>query len=423
MPMLLGTKGAEILKWRASAELMENLKQRLAGKWGRSSAREAEEFLKGLIGSLDEELCYESQMDGELSSLHQAVAAARSPGELNALQGRHREVVSAHFSRRGSVLALCDARNRLHDALLTRAAQLAEERMLGLGQGSAPIYALLASGDRGRDEETLYSKNRYILLHELDSPRFFLFSHQLSTALREAGVLNGENALWHGSLSQWRTLLKEGAPQRLGGAGPELAPLPPFAAPTKQAPPPMAEWEWRLEAMADLCFVTGFEPLALQAMAAAAGAVKEQKNRDPFFQLARRVINLPLALGHFGRWRLERDGEHKGEIDVEGLALSPLVLAVRVLAVHAEVHEGGTLQRVRELLNKGALDVDLAERLLKAFQCLMQLRIESEIRTEEGGAFVNPEGFDLEQDARIRSSVESVLSLQKIAYQRMVGQV
>ena len=422
MPMLLGAKGAEILNWRASAELMENLKQRLAGKWGRSSAREAEEFLKGLIGSLDEELCYESQMDGELSSLHQAVAAARSPGELKPLQGRHREVVSAHFSRRGSVLALCDARNRLHDALLTRAAQLAEERMLGLGQGSAPIYALLASGDRGRDEETLYSKNRYILLHELDSPRFFLFSHQLSTALREAGVLNGEDALWHGSLTEWRTLLKGGAPPRLG-SDPQLAPLPPFAAPTKQPPPSMAEWEWRLEAMADLCFVTGFEPLALQAMAAAAGAVKEQKNRDPFFQLARRVINLPLALGHFGRWRLERDGEHKGEIDVEGLALSPLVLAIRVLAVHAEVHEGGTLQRVRELLNKGALDVDLAERLLKAFQCLMQLRIESEIRGEQAGAFVNPEGFDLEQDARIRSSVESVLSLQKIAYQRMVGQV
>lgn len=422
MPMLLGIKGAEILEWRASAELMENLKKALAGKWGRSSAPESEEFLRGLIVSLEEELLYESQLDGELSCLHEQVAAAKSPGELAILQARHREVVSAHFSRRSSVLALCGARNRMHDALLTRAAQLAEERMLKLGQGSAPIYALLASGDRGRDEETLYSKNRYLLLHELDSPRFSLFSHQLSTALKEAGVLNGESAFWHGSLTQWRALLK-GKEHRTGSGEATLAPLPPFGSPVRQGPPSMAEWEWRLEAMADLCFVTGFEPLALQALEAAAGAVNEQKNRDPFFQLARRAINLPLALGHFGRWRLERDGEHKGEIDVEGLALAPMVAAIRVLAVHAGVHKGGTLQRVRELLYKGALDVDLAERLLKALQCLMQLRIESEIRGEQAGAFVNPEGFTLEQDARIRSSVESVLSLQKIAYQRMVGQV
>jgi len=422
MPMLLGTKGGDILEWRASAELLANLKQRLAGKWGRSSAREAEEFLKGLVVSLDEELCYESQLEEELSSLQKAVEGARRACELASLQARHREVVSAHFSRRSSVLALCSAGNRLHDALLTRAAQLAEERMLELGQGSAPVYALLASGDRGRGEETLYSKNRYILLHELDSPRFFLFSHQLFAVLKEAGVLDGESALWHGSLAEWRTLLKGGG-RRTGSAEQGLAPLPPFATPARQGPASAPEWEWRLEAMADLCFVAGFEPLARQAMAASASAVKEQKNRDPFFQLARRVIHLPLALGHFGRWRLERDGEHKGEIDVERLALSPMVTAIRVLAVHAGVHEGGTLQRVRELLYKGALDVDLAERLLKAFQCLMQLRIESEIRAEQPGAFVNPEEFTLEQDARIRSSVESVLSLQKIAYQSMVGKV
>jgi hypothetical protein len=69
------------------------------------------------------------------------------------------------------------------------------------------------------------------------------------------------------------------------------------------------------------------------------------------------------------------------------------------------------------------MDVDLAERLLKALQCLLALRIESEIRSEGPGGYANPEDFDLEQDARLREALEAVLNLQKIAYQNMVGQV
>lgn len=422
MPMLLGTKGADILDWRESRELLGNLKEGLARKWGRSSAPEAERFLLSLIASLEEELGYESQLDAELAGIYLAVAAAARPDELQPLLARHREVVSAHFRRRSSVLSLCGACSRMHDEVVSRAAQLSEERMLALGKDSAPIYALLASGDRGRDEETLYSRNRYILLHELDPERFQSFGAILSESLAEAGLCSGAEPMWHGSLSLWRQLLKEGEARRPDSAQLKLSPLPPFASATRSGAPTMPEWQWRLEAMADLSFVTGYEPLAQQAAAAAAGAFKEQRSRDPFFQLARQVIHLPLALGHFGRWRIDKSPEHKWEIDLERLALTPLVMAVRVLAVHAGVHEGGTLRRVRELLYRGALDVDLAERLLKAFQCLMELRIESEIRTEESGAFANPEDFSMEKDARVRSSVESVLSLQKIAYQRMVGE-
>ena len=423
MPMLLGTKGDDILQWRASAELVARLEAGLSRKWGRSSAREAESFLCGVIASLKDELCYESQLDQETASLDRLIAAARSAIDLQPLQARYREVVSAHFRRRNSVLALCGACNHLHDTMLARAAALAEERMLQLGQGSAPIYALLVSGDRGRQEETLHSRNRYLLLHELDSPRFFLFSHQLSQALRDAGMLFGDEAIWHGSLTEWRALLGGGTPHREeAGLASLLTPLTPFAAPPRQDTPSMPEWKWRLEAMADLCFITGYEPLGADALSAAAGAIREQRNRDPFFQLARRVINLPLALGHFGRWRLQRDGEYRGELNLEELALAPLVMAVRVLAVHAGVQEGGTVRRIRELLNKGALDVELSERLLKAFQCFMQLRIESEIRSERSGAFANPEDFSQELDARVRRSLDAVLNLQKIAYQRIVGQ-
>jgi hypothetical protein len=77
---------------------------------------------------------------------------------------------------------------------------------------------------------------------------------------------------------------------------------------------------------------------------------------------------------------------------------------------------------VRELLYRGAFSVELAQRVLEALQCLMQLRITSEFRGEAAGAYANPEEFTLEQDEKIRAAFTAVLDLQKMAYQRMVGQ-
>lgn len=421
MPMLLGTKGEDILTWRASRELLENLNTRLERKWESSSSRAAERFLGELIDTLRHEVDYETELDVELTALEEEIARAETASALVTPQRRYRELAAAHFRRRGSPLALCGACARAHDLVARKAAELAEERMRELGQGTAPVYALLVSGDRARGEQTLYSRNRYLLLHQLDSERFYLFSRQFTLALQQAGLIGEKETPWHGSLSEWRSLLQNGSGK---GEPPPVspAPLPPFAAAQRQQATPLPEWRWRLESMADLAHLAGFEPLADQAIGAAALALKEELGRDPFFQLARRVINLPLALGRFGRWRLE-SGEHQGEIDVERLALSPLVQLVRILSLDRGVNEGGTLQRIRALLYRGALDVDLAERLLKALQCLLALRIESEIRFEGPGGYANPEEFDLPLDARLREAVEAVLNLQKIAYQGMVGQV
>jgi CBS domain-containing protein len=422
MPMLLGAKGKDILEWRATEELVESFSTGLEKKWSLGSAQEAESFIGKVIETLGDELGYEAQLLSELASLDDGIDAATSSAELQPLLSRYRELVSAHFNRRRSVLALCGICNRLHDRLLSKAVALAKEKMLELGQGPAPVHAVLVAGDRGRGEQTLYGENRYFLLHEEESERFFLFSRQLCTALRELGLLSGDQMFWHGSLAEWRALLKESfSIWRSGDEGSVLAPLPPFGPPRQHALMEVPEWEWRLEALTDLYSIEGYAPLAQEAVGAAKTAVREEKSRAPFQQLARRVIALPLAIGRFGKWRVQRDGEHRGELNLEDLALAPLVMTVRVMAVQAGSESGGTLQRIEGLLEKGALNVELADRLLKSYQCLMQSRIESEIRNEEPGAVCTPEEFDEAQEFRLRTAVETVLSLQKIAYQRLMG--
>lgn len=408
MPLLMGTKGSDILKWRASAELISFLKGGFALQWERSSARETETFLGTFIGSLEEELSYEVEFLRETSALDEAIGVATTLGELSPLTLRYREVIAAYFRRRESILALIEYCNRLHDRVLAKALSLAEERMLQTGQGSAPVYALLVCGDRGRKEETLQGENHYFLLHEQESPRFILFSRQLAAAFLEAGLIGGEQLLWHGSLAQWRS--------QLAGSSPA-----PFSAPAKQGAPELPEWEASLEALTDLCFIQGYAPLADQALDAARATVARERRRDPFLQLARRVVALPLAQGRFGRWRSERTGEHQGEVNLHELALRPLVMTVRVLAVQEGVGSAGTLERIQALQEKGALDVELTGRLLKAYQRFMQLKIQSEMRKGGSGTFYRPEQFDETGESRLKESFEAVLNLQKITYQKMVG--
>jgi CBS domain-containing protein len=426
MPMLLGTKGNDILQWRASAELAAALKEKLARKWEQSPSGAAESFQEQFIGSLQEELNYEAQLTSELDALNEGIAGAGSPGELLPLKARYQEVVSAHFRRRRSVLALCELCCALHDRLIAKALAFAGERLEQLGQGRAPRYALLVSGDRGRGEQTLQGKNRYFLLHDESASRFLLFLRQVQASLLEVGLPGGDQTLWHGTLKQWRSFVGESfmpAPS----AAPEtfLAALPPFAAPQKAEPAPVLgspELESRPAELADLVLVQGEPSLAGEALAAASRALQAGRNTEPFMQLARRVLGLPVALGRFGGWRLERSGEHKGELNLKEYALDPLVMTLRVLALHAGDEARGSVERIRLLQEKGLLDVDLAGRLLQAYQVLMQLRILLEIRDEDGESYCHPEEFSAETEARFRGALEALLNLQKIGYQKLVAQ-
>lgn len=421
MPMLLGTKGADILKWRASAELVAVIEERLARKRERGSFEEARSFLEQYLATLGAELEYEGQLKRELEVLNAGIDEASSTAELVPIRERYLELVSAHFRRRRSVLALRSLCSELHDRTLARLASLAAARMLELGQGKSPRFALLTAGDRGRGEQTLTGRNRYFLLHQEEPARFLLFRRQFGALLGELGLSDEDRTPWHGGLKEWGRFLHGNlvpAEERsLEG------PLPLFSLftpqPREAEKVPAAEFD--TVALADLVLVRGDASLAAGALAAAGELLAGERHREPFLQLARQVVGLPTALGRFGRWRLERAGEHKGELNLREYALGPLIAALRVLALHAGVQASGSVERIHRLLEVGALDVDLAERLLKAYQVMMQLRILIEIRGDDGDWYLNPEEFSAETEARFRNGLEALQGLQKIGYQRVVG--
>jgi signal-transduction protein with cAMP-binding, CBS, and nucleotidyltransferase domain len=98
-----------------------------------------------------------------------------------------------------------------------------------------------------------------------------------------------------------------------------------------------------------------------------------------------------------------------------------MVMLLRVLALYAGDASGGSVQRIQLLQEKGFLDVELAQRLLQAYQCIMQLKVLLEIRGEEAGLYCSPQDFSTETETRFRNALDAVQSLQKIGYQRLVG--
>ena len=419
MPLLLGNKEDDIMRWRASAQLAATLKESLAGKWACSSGREAESLLGKFIYALQDEIDQEAKCLRELSELDKALDAALSLERLASLQAGFLEIVSAHFQSRQSVLAFCGACGNWHDRLLAKAVSLSEERPAPPGPGGRPVYALLVAGAGGRGELTPGDENRYLLLHRGPSPEFAAFADRLSAALRDTGLLKREQLFWQGTLQQYRCWLEANGESVEQKEPP--APLP-FEAPMRSGPQKMPEGHWRLEAIMDLRLLQGDADLASRALAAAELALRQERRREQFQQLSRRILGLPLAVGRFGRWRLQGSGEHRGKLNLDEFALGPLVMTVRVLAAHAEICGGGTVDRIGALLAQGGLDVELAERLLKAYQCFMQLKIRYRIGRPGSSVYCDPAAFEEAEEARFRNGIAAVLNLQKIGYQRMVGQ-
>jgi len=378
--------------------------------------------LEQFIAALDQELLFDQRLEDERLALERDLGAAATSADLLLAAGRFRDAVSSHFKRRRSVLAICGLLNTLHDLMVSRTVELAQERLSASSRAGVPPCALLVAGDRGRGESTLYSRNRYYLVHD-GAPRLNQFRDQLEGLFLELGMVDPERPLWFGSLREWQAQFDLApAPPTTASQEEFLAALPPFAAPPKGRVPVRAEREW-LIALADLSSLWGSEHLASQALEAAQTALLAERARDSFLQYARRGISQPLAVGRFGRWRLERSGERRALLDLKRYALDPALTALRILALSAGSTQTGSVARLSYLLERGILDVDLAGRLLNGYQCIMQLKVLLELRGARNGLFLNPEEFSEETEARFRAALEAVLGLQKLGYQYLIGPV
>lgn len=408
MSMFPMNRGGDILVWRDTVELVDGVKRQLAQKMAGLLDGDELVLLRGLEGRLEEEMAAESRFAEDVVQTLSALETAGTVDEIAAAYRRGRQLAVDYFDRRGSVLVVQSLCTTLQDRLVCRALALAGEWMArsGFGQPPAP-YCWFAFGGAGREEVSIGGDGDSLLVHGSingDNAGYFAgFSLRVLAILENCGVksaagITPTHPSWRGSINEWRTRLIDGG--RGDKSIEDLAFLVRFA---------------------DLRLVSGDSVLCGETMNLIRSVL--DFNRRGFDEVARSTAEMATGLDFFGRLRVAKGGEHRGEFNLEQFALGPLVENVRIMAVRVGLPVTATVGRIKSLLEKGELNVDLSQRLLRAYHDFASQKLRLEIHRSGGGegAFVKPEELlDSETDA-LKVGVEVVVNLQRIVYQRFVA--
>ncbi|KAF0220398.1 MAG: hypothetical protein FD174_1299 [Geobacteraceae bacterium] len=409
MAIFLGARGGDILTWRNVSELASSLKGRMAERMSYLLAGEDMELMEGWKERLDEEIAFEKEFAADFAKALDDLE--RASDGLMQLRERLNRMAAGYFERRRSVVALHALCTAFQDRLICRVLRTTEEWMEQNGFGNPPApYCWLVSGSLGRLEGSLSGNfDSLMVFGETESggaSYFEDFSRRAAAALESLGMKSRTDIIpahpsWRGSMADWRLRLNEG----LSG-------------------------ERRNEAiaclvtLADLRHLYGDEGTAAEMTNLVRGLLDYHRH-GALRDISKSASEMPIGLDFFGRLRVDKSGNHRGEFNLEQFALTPLIMNICVMAIRHEVAATGTVDRIKGVLERGRLGVELAERLLMAYHDFASLKVFQEIRggaAEAEGVFLNPDDMSEAEERNLKNGMEAVVNLQRIVYQTFAEQ-
>jgi CBS domain-containing protein len=120
----------------------------------------------------------------------------------------------------------------------------------------------------------------------------------------------------------------------------------------------------------------------------------------------------------------ENSGTHKNEIDLKAAVAVYFVDLIRILSMKGSIPLVNTLDRLAVLKEKGILSTPLTESLVKAYQTVMSLRINSNLYQLKSGAtpdnYVNLNKMSLQEKKQLKEAVKSAETLMAIVREEYV---
>ena len=343
---------------------------------------------------IDQELAFEEGASASFGRVLSELWHAEYLDQIPPLLNRFERLVSAYFVRRGSVPGFHGFCNAWREGVLQRILQFAEEGPELNDQGHAPApYALLASGSLGRREPTFEEAERYFLVWKGAEAEYFEpFAYRIIAILDQYGLIVKDGpallgkALWRGSLDDWCGFV-EGGPQ----------------APERPNP---------LELLADLRYLCGDEAVGSEAVRQVRSRLERSRGKVEFLDLARDVVEAPVAIGLLGGIRVEKTGQYAGCCNPEQSGLDPLVSAVRLLAAQHNLEPGPTLERLAALGSLGVLEEARVARLIASYHVLAGLRVRREIALEH--PYLDPAMLSDGEREKLKDALDTVRQLQRL---------
>jgi CBS domain-containing protein len=299
--------------------------------------------------------------------LNQELEAAQSVEQLRAINARLLDMVRFAARAGADTRSLVQLISHFNDAFTLRVIALME-RQEGIRLPDGVAYLVL--GSEGRGEQTLRTdQDSAIVYADGLAPEKFgdieRFSARLVDALETIGVPRcpgdtmASNPRWRRSLSGWKQLLEQW-----------------ISVPT---PENMVN----IGMVQDLRALHGDQALEGQLREHILTTIERHNLFLPW--MARHIVHFQPPLGMFGRIRVERRGEHRGEVDLKKAGIFALTRGASLLALEIGILGGNTWHKLELLGERGVLSPNELETARDAFNYLVQLRLQRQLRDLAAG--------------------------------------
>jgi CBS domain-containing protein len=138
--------------------------------------------------------------------------------------------------------------------------------------------------------------------------------------------------------------------------------------------------------------------------------------------LANMAIKNSPPIGFLKSFVVEKDGEHKDELNLKVKGIAPLVDIIRLFALEKGVRETSTLERIETLRDKHTIVTEYGDDFEHAFEFIMLLRIHHQYEQIISGHapdnFINPNRLSNLEKRSIKEAFQLVSKVQDLIIER-----
>ena len=399
MHFLLSAKRGDVTSWRAATDFIAAYQQALLASAASDPGGNVETFFMETSASIEAAIKTHHKLLKRFDAL--SAQLSESPASnINELTCSFYNDLYSHFDVFRSAPVFyrlsTDFLRLASAAIIARATAQA-----GLTAGQLPEFSLIAAGPAGRCEYSPFRPLQILLVHsEAEASQLKnidLFCQSLHAEFENAGLaidplVTPRNPIWRGPLDEWQNRCEKA-----------LRPL-------------------AVEESIYLCRLADLSPLQPED-----NFFRELKNissaalngsRPLLTNLIERMVSLSNGLGLMGRLKLVRSGSASGLFRLLEHGLMPYSVAISALALIKKCAAASNCDRINDLLTRGEVDVEMAERMLLCWHSLHELRLLQERSFDiaersslPGG--LNPEELTTEQLQSLKGALESVAIIQR----------
>jgi len=152
--------------------------------------------------------------------------------------------------------------------------------------------------------------------------------------------------------------------------------------------------------------------------------IMAEVRKQPWFlnRLAHLSTAIEPPLGFLGRFVVERDGEHKGELDLKTRGTVPVVDLARFFALRYGMTETNTLGRLDLVRQTDGLPDGMVQELIQAFEFMLDLRIRHQWEAIRAGRspsnYINPRDLSVLDRRLLKEAFRAVARAQAAVRQK-----